>query len=416
MPAIGASANFDASLKTLYPFKKVLLHAYQTCPLFAMMNKREDFAGQTMEIFNWYGTPQGISSVFATAQTNNTAGAYKAFNLTRSRKYGIVKFEGETLDASATDAGAHLPAMKAGIDGIIRSLSTSLCTDLYGNGGGALGQIASIVTTLVTLTNPEDIVNFSEGMELQGSVTDGTSGAVHAGTVTVTGIDRDLGTLTTDSNWTAQIGALAADDFLFREGDFGVVISGLRSWIPDTAPTATLFFGVDRTADVTRLGGLRYLSATTGVGTYEEALQDAVSRMEREGAFGNGKISIFMNTKDRSILSRSLGSKARYEKIQIGVGGKNSTAKVGFNTLVLDDFNSPVEVFADPFCPVGRSFGLLMDSWIFSSLGPAPRILMKDGNRILREAAADDYEMRIGYYGNLGCHAPGWNSNILLPV
>ncbi|NIV38905.1 MAG: hypothetical protein GWN58_58655 [Anaerolineae bacterium] len=418
MADIGASSNFDASLKTLYPFKKVQLHAYRTCPLFARLNKRTDFAGQNLEIFNWFGTPQGVSSVFATAQANATAGSYAAFALTTAKKYGVLAWQGEVLDAAASDVGAHLPAIKAGVDGTIASVSNALCSDLYGNGGGALGQVGSISATDLTLKNIEDVVHFEEGMELESSETDGTSGSVQSGTATITAINRDTGVLTTDSNWTSQIAALDADDYLFRQDDFGVVVSGVRAWVPDSAPSATAFFGVDRTTDATRLGGIRYDASSSGEnhGTYEEALQGAGSRLEREGGIGNGPIVVFMNPKDRSILSRSLGSKARYAKYEFAIGGKRSKAKVGFNPLVIDDFNQPIEVMSDPRAPQGRALMLTMNTWVFASRGPAPKILQKDRNKFLRETNDDSYELRVGYYGNLGCHAPGWNVNITLPT
>jgi hypothetical protein len=44
----------------------------------------------------------------------------------------------------------------------------------------------------------------------------------------------------------------------------------------------------------------------------------------------------------------------------------------------------------------------------------APRLLDSDGNQILREATADNVEVRLGYRAQLGCAAPGFNANIQL--
>jgi len=57
---------------------------------------------------------------------------------------------------------------------------------------------------------------------------------------------------------------------------------------------------------------------------------------------------------------------------------------------------------------------LQMDTWTLNSLGAAPHILDLDGNRMLREANNDAYEVRVGFYGNLSCNAPGYNSRVAL--
>ena len=55
-----------------------------------------------------------------------------------------------------------------------------------------------------------------------------------------------------------------------------------------------------------------------------------------------------------------------------------------------------------------------MNVWKLYSLGKAPRILDSDGMRFLRDSNADSVEVRVGYYAQLGCRAPGWNCNINL--
>jgi hypothetical protein len=57
---------------------------------------------------------------------------------------------------------------------------------------------------------------------------------------------------------------------------------------------------------------------------------------------------------------------------------------------------------------------LQLDTWSLNSLDEAPHILDLDGNSMLREASADAYEVRVGFYGNVACVAPGWNCRIKL--
>lgn len=408
MADITATTYSDA-LRLMYTQKAVEAHVYQGAPLMAFLPKRNDFIGRNMPIFNWYGTPQGSSATFADAQANKTAGEYEEFLMTRVKHYTTTAVSGEAL-AAGVGSGAHLPILRAYIDGSLMTEKHALGTYLYGNGGGALGQIGSISTTVVTLKNIQDVVNFSLNMEVETSEADGTSGSLQSGKATITALDRDAGTLTTDSNWTSQIATADADDYIFRDGDFGAVVSGLGAWVPSAAPGATAFFGVDRSVDVVRLGGIRYDGSSDG--TIEEALINAGARCEREMA---QPTHIFMNSKDRADLSRSMGSRARFEKSLVKVGGPRSKVTLGFNSMVLDDLNQPVQVLSDPFCPQGTAWMLDIRTWVLASLGGCPKVLMGDNNKFLRETDDDAYEVRVGYYANLGCHAPGYNCRVTLP-
>jgi hypothetical protein len=57
---------------------------------------------------------------------------------------------------------------------------------------------------------------------------------------------------------------------------------------------------------------------------------------------------------------------------------------------------------------------LQLDVWKLYSLGKCPRILDSDGLKMLRESSADAVQVRVGYYAQVGCRAPGWNVNVLL--
>jgi hypothetical protein len=56
-----------------------------------------------------------------------------------------------------------------------------------------------------------------------------------------------------------------------------------------------------------------------------------------------------------------------------------------------------------------------MKSWCLESLGDAPQILRYgDGLEMLRVFNADAGEVRVAYYANLSCNAPGWNAYVQL--
>jgi hypothetical protein len=405
-------SNFDPALKQLYREKRVEDLTYSRRPMLAMIPKFEDFQGRNMPIVTKFGNPQGVGATFATAQGNRSQVRTEDFLLTRVNQYSIASIDGEVAEASKGEKGAFLNAMMAVIDGAMEALADAIESYLPRSGTGSMGVAGTISTTTLTLATPEDIVNFEVGMEVTASATDG--GALRSGNATVTGINRDLGTLTTDSNWTSQITSFAANDFVYRQGDEAAagankVISGFEAWCPSSAPTSTLFFGVDRSVDTSRLGGQRYDAATAG-DSIEEGLIKGQSLACREG----GAIdTYFVNHVKYRDLVLEVGSRARYDRKQAkGSGG--DLAKVGFQSLVVDGDRGPIDVVAANKCQKDVAWGLELNTWLLASLGKATKILDLDNNRILRQSSADGYEVRIGFRGNAACKAPGYNVRVAL--
>jgi hypothetical protein len=90
---------------------------------------------------------------------------------------------------------------------------------------------------------------------------------------------------------------------------------------------------------------------------------------------------------------------------------------IGFRSVVLDGMNGEIQIVADRKCPSGVTYGLQMDTWVFASLGPAPRFLAAAGqDGVILDYNADSVEFRTGYYGQLGCYAPGHNIRVALPT
>lgn len=397
-----------AVLKVQYTQKKVNTLAYDKNPFWAMVKKRTDFLGVNKVVAIRNGQPQGRGADFSTAVANVSPSTYNRFTVTRARDYAFARVFGEAVEASAKDAGSLLQGLKNEIDGAIYTATRSIAINLFGNGGGARGQIASgQATATVTLTRPEDTVNFEVGMYLKTSTADGTSGSLKAGRVLVTGVDRVTGTVTASAAWTTGIATAAANDFIFQEGDNvanNSMIAGLAAWVPSTTPTSTAFFGLDRSTDPVRLGGVRY-SAGSG-GPIEEILIDTAALLVREGSRPD---TVFLNPLDYANLIKALSGKVLYDRSK-----SFDMPDIGFEAVKLMGPAGPLKVLADLNCPRGRGYMLQLDTWAFESLGGAPKILNLDGQDMLRDASADAYIIRVGYYGNLTCEAPGWNATFTL--
>ncbi len=419
-------AAFDAALKEIYTNDEIERLTLNDHPFLAMLLKDENFYGDSLPIPVIYGSPQGRSADFTQALANQTSTLAKKFVLTRVADYCVSAIEGEVMDASENDAGAFLEARVAEFDGAFQSIAQSLSTALFRNGTGSIGRIgANVGATTIDGTNPTidwglsepvmrlatvaDIVNFEVGMSLSFSATDG--GAIRTtggGIEVIAGVDRYWGTLeATSTDWDTVITSLVAGDYISVNGDLNAKVKGLDAWLPSVADiiaTPTLFT-LDRSVDPERLGGVRYDGSSDPI---EEAFTQAASLLARYGASPSHLFCSFARYAD---LENSLGARVHYDHTMV-------TERIGFRTIVLNGPRGEIRVVPDACCQNDVGWLLSMPNWKFYSLKKAPRILNRDGtaNGTLRSSTIDGEEFRIGYYGQLGCRAPGWSCRITLPT
>lgn len=418
--------NQVAVLKELYPedgdYMKDLV--YKKNPHLALVKKNESpsgFAGKYIPVPLVYGTPQGRSANFTNAQGNQTAPAVSSFFVYRVSNYQLVTITNELIEATKDDAGAFVDEVKLNMDTGFRNISNDLALDLYGSGNGNRGQYASISTGVITLSQPAQIVNFEVGMSLVSFSISGSTYTQSTGAAVgyVIAVNRSAGTLAvsatpggaagTPTNWSTSF------PYLGVQGDvaFGSItvttgflkVSGLSAWLPTTAPSAgDSFWGVDRSVDVTRLAGVRFDGSAESI---EEALIDASSLVAREGGQPD---MCFTNFQSWAALEKSLGSKVQYVDV------KHEEADIAFAGIRIHAPYGPITVIPDRNCPALTAYLLQMDTWQLRSLGKAPHILTYglEGLEGLRVGTADALEVRIGYYANLICNAPGWNCVVQL--
>jgi hypothetical protein len=394
----------NAALKELYDNQTIENLVYNDNPFLAMVRKNTDFGGKYKPIPIITGASQGRSSNFTNAQTNQSPAQIESFFLKRVSDYSIAQIDNQTMLASRTDKMSFLEGSKVLIDGAISSITLSLASSLFRSGTGSIGQIGSIGAGVITLSDPNSVVQFEKNMVLQSSATDG--GAPRAALGYVIALNRSLGTVTVSTSYGGSAGspaAWAANDYLLVQGDSNSKISGLAAWIPSTAPvTGDNFFGVDRSVDTTRLAGVIYDGSAQPI---EEALIDGSSLLAREG--GKPDVAI-MSYASYSALEKSLGAKVVY------VDSKGP-ADIAFRGIMVNGANSMIKCFPDRNCPSFTCYLLTMKSWCLESLGDAPQILRYgDGLEMLRVYNADAGEVRVAYYANLSCNAPGWNAYVKL--
>ena len=262
------------------------------------------------------------------------------------------------------------------------------------------------------------MVNFEVGQYLVNYVyTSGTISAISTTQGYVQAVDRSAGVLTivatgVDTSWATSGNALG----VYGDIQSGAVntgtslcMSGLAAWIPSTTPATvamggTAFWGVDRGVDPTRLAGLRYNGSADPI---DVALTNALAFLNREG--GKPDLAV-MDFASYAALVNALGAKVQYVQVN------HDEVEVAFEGITFQSAYGRVTVLADRSCPPQTCYLLTMSTWKIRSLGKVPHILTygMEGLEGLRVGNADALEVRLAYYGNLICSAPGWNMQVAL--
>jgi hypothetical protein len=409
--------NFDvaaatAILKNRYTTKKIETLAFKSS-LLGIMPKDPNQGGVQYVGAIRSAIGSAVSASDTVAFTTGSSSVYNQWLCPWKSAYASANVTGEAIDRSKGEANALVDAMVSEFDGAFIGLGQKLGADLFGDGGGSFGQISTgsnVATNTITLAVPSQIFNFFQGQILQVSSDDGTGGAlVRTGTVNVTGVDINLGTITVSgASWAAGIAAAAPGDYIFMNGNYNGAIAGIDAWIPTQAERnagrlTAAFNGVVRSADPVRLAGVAYQG--NGAPKSESMIQLGmlVQRM-------NGRPDIFVtNPVDYADLERELGSRVQYITVE-----SFENAQIAFEGINLATPYGHVKILNDIFCPQGQGYMLELDSWLIPSMGELIRVAGEgiDGLQWLRQAGADAYQMRALYRASTYCSAPGHNGTV----
>lgn len=387
-----------AAIKVLYPQRAIKEAYLKECPTFAMIEHDTGWVGSPMHIaLALSGTPG--SHTFTNAGTNSGAVTNRGFDVTHVRDYNVIRITTEALRLSRNDEGALVRGIKQQADGAMYTQKKTLGVDFFRSGTGSRGRISSGAdTTTLVLTDPFDAYNFEVGDVLVSNDGDDAT-TPSTNTTTIGAIDYDAGTLTAAAggNWHADFDT---SDYLFRDGDVGLSMSGLAAWVPSSAPSATTFFGLDRTTS-SRLSGIRYDYTVAGDGTMERYLINMITRICR---LGGSPDLVTMSPIRWGNFVNELGDKRVIEYVESA-----QSTSVGFKALQIMGPRGPVKVIADPYCPHNRVYALTTSTWCFWTVGDMGWLDDDGKGQWLRQYNADGLEARLGWYGNLVCNFPGAN-------
>lgn len=423
MAALDLTA-FSGALKTVYSKDMVENLTYKDNPFHALVRKDKNFYGKNFQEALIYGNPQAGGVTIAVAQASVYGSNVAGFVLTRAVHYNIAQLSNEVIMASSKDVGALLKALTTEIDGAMRACIRHLAVMEYGDGTGVIGvagtqtngsALSATSVTSFILNSLPSVTNFEVNMSVVIFSNTQSSGVYTGGTARgvrrITNIDRSTGTLTLSSAATLTTGDIivmgtgttigAGPTYIGTDNDLNAVLTGLSGWIPLTAPSSTpTFFGVDRSVDATRLAGVRTSATTVAI---DEAIVNGLRDVGREGGSPD---YAFMDFENYASLVKLLQPVVRFED--------KPKANISFTGIMVNGPRGQVKCVPDRNCPADRVFLLTMSTWTLRSLQDAPMIIETDGLRLLRNATADTVEVRIGYYAQLGCSAPGMNGVVQL--
>ncbi len=331
------------------------------------------------------------------------------------------------MEQTKSNAGAFVDEASRTLDNGFRNISNNMAFELFAGGTASRGTFAasgvSYSAPLVTLTlaNSQQVVQFEVGMTLQASLTDGgaalqnTPGTIDA--IQLTSVNRSTGVLigTVVQGAPQTSFATGTTNYLQVLGDIGIAgsstiagmlgLSGMAAWVPSVDPPSNdNFWGVNRSADPTRLAGLRYNAASMSI---SEGLTNALAFGNREGAAFDLIIIDFLSY---STLINELGAKVQYVQLE------HDEVEVAFEAIHFHSAYGKIPVLADRSQLAQTADCVTTDTWKLRTLGKAPHILTygMEGLEGLRVGTADALEIRIAYYGNLINSAPGYNMKVTL--
>jgi hypothetical protein len=415
-----SSSGYLAFLKKYYIGRKALyqIDSYKT-PLVGMIRKDLGAGGSTWEQTVGVTNVQGGAATYTNSYANSSAGVDKVFSGNYKKRFADVKIQDFTIKSSRNDDGAVERVLKRKIDSLKDEFMQTINFQLYRDEGGSLCQLGSPTGSLVVFNGalqannstlagvqfikPQKVINW--GPNLDGTNLRGTAGAGLGTTLVATVASRNvfagtfgIGTVATQGN--AINPQPSGSDYIFEDGTAGLALAGLQSWCPLTDTLAsTTFKTVDRSIDVTGLGGIRI----AGVGeSVEETLNDAVAAHR---AMGGDPDAVMIHPKRFAQLKKEMSGRLRWveTKGKAMVGGSNAFSYRG---LEIDGNGRPVVVYEDSACPTAVTWVIDTNTLCLRSMGQVPFVPDEDGQLLHRIIGTDNWQSELFAYCELVCARP----------
>jgi hypothetical protein len=395
------TSSYANLLQIVYANDRLENRLHAMSPVFKRIKQSKTFTGKSYGYDMRYGGNEAVGATIADCQAAIAGSEAIQINLTRKTLLATARIDRELLDVAKQGRGAFVSAVTDETEQTELAFLRRLASQVFQNGGGAIGRIktgTTVNTDTITLENPQQAQMFHRNMIIEADNTDGSSGgAVHVGSQTITSVDYQAGTVTGSLHWDDVIAGIAADDYLFPKGQFGLGWAGFAAYCPASNPgPADNFYGANRSVNPTKLAGVR---KTASGGTMEDSFIDAAT----EAA------SLGMRIKHMIINPYRLGIAVRE-----GVGKKSfisesNTMALGASkmTLAVPTTQGLIEIISDPFCQRDIVWlGDLGDWEILCSPAGCPHFQRDVTEAIWFPVSNDNaVELRMAAYANMKLRA-----------
>lgn len=367
-------------IRSLWPSQAIVEQIYKGSPLLGMIKKDTNFGEKIRYVSVGTSPPQGIGAAFGQAKANKTPSTAEEFQVQTTTYYGSFSIAGDLFRRYKYTGNKALLVDPMGRDskGLMRQIKNDLSSFIHGNGGGALGRIAStstLTSQTITLDTAADKRRIVKGMTLWAATTDGTSGSILPGYVTVASVGGTATAPTVTINeatWSGAITGLTTTSYLFRAGAVGTgaggdgVLQGLDAWLPSHSGSPGTFLGVNRNNAPEQLAG-NVISATTK--SPRQRIMEA-SQVQADTGASDGRLVYVMSTRQWVNLYNELSNAnalVMTKAPSAPVGG----LKVGveYDAISLVGAGGKIEIVADPWAPDNVERLLNLDSFTLASCG-----------------------------------------------
>ena len=294
-------------------------------------------------------------------------------------QYGYLTFD--TLALQRNNLGTLIDIKGSESDDVSNSMLDVTEFELWNDGTGNRGQVASgagtTATLTLSLTDPSTVYNFPIGAILYGdTAATGSGGTTHTNRYKVVDLDPQGGKIVVQRTLD-NTSPIANNDFLFLVGTAGAYMPGIPTFIPASAPADTLY-GVQRTANPA-LSGWRFPFK----GSIGETISRAFAFMGRWVNMPGQKYVAIVSTTDWMLLD--------FEREGKTTPDPNAVQKWGLEGLLVRTPFGPVTVIAIPQLTDGRGYIIDWSVWKLYTLRNLPHVVDEDGQMFIRgrEGAPD---------------------------
>jgi len=317
-----------------------------------------------------------------------TAGAqkYKQAHLYLKNLYGSIEVDGQLFEQAAEDYQAFINVVDNEIKGLRRDLAVDMNRQIYGDGTGTLGVVASAATSSLTVEF-DDVHWIDYGMVVDVLDASGAFAQLH-NEVSVVSVDTATNVVTFDTAVTVAIG-----DIIVRASNstnsYGKELTGLGAIVSSTG----VLHEIDPDDTPVWASTEVTLGSAGTPGTLTELdLISLVQKVDKQG----GDVDVFL---------ASPGVYNAYWNLLQSFRQFTNTASLtgGQRSFTFEALGKPIKFVSDYAAPKGTLYALSSKELVLNRKKDWSW-MDRDGSMWSRVSDTDAYEARYYMYGELGTY------------